>query len=172
MAAVSSRHRRSLLQQHNFEFVKEHTILDYPEYEFNIEEHRREDGSQFLFAHFRFKTKKVTRELLKKILAEWKVFRQCVTAPIYAGYFTDGDIETWKKFVGLLGFKPTSFTIPLNNGVERPLYIHTVSNDQIIHKHVVADLPVGSAEHGAHHRDERRHEGVRRGQREQSASAH
>lgn len=153
----------------NFEFYKEHTILDYPEYEFNIEEHRRGE-EQFLFAHFAFKTKP-NAQILKRVLREWKLFRKCVTAPLYAAYFQDGDMELWKHFVGLLGFKPTGFTIPLNNGVQRPLYIHTVSNDQIEHQLNPEHVALGSAERCAHHGDERRELDVQRDKEQQLPAA-
>jgi hypothetical protein len=59
------------------------------------------------------------------MLKEWRVFRKCTDAPLYA-WHGPGDFETWRKFVTLLGFVPTGQDITCNNGAVRPIYISKV----------------------------------------------
>jgi hypothetical protein len=36
------------------------------------------------------------------------------------------DDPKWRKFVTLVGFRPTGQQVLCHDGIERPLYIHTV----------------------------------------------
>jgi hypothetical protein len=102
----------------DFEFVTRHVVLDYPEYWFEIDEYRRPDGAQFLLAHLR--VEKFTSSILRRIDHEWRTFRACVSAPLFA--VAEEDDAKWERFVARLGFKPFQEVI-CNNGVPRRLFI-------------------------------------------------
>jgi hypothetical protein len=128
-----------------FEFHSCHEVLWHPEYEFDIDEYRRGD-EQFLLAHIYFR--KFSPSILKRVLREWHIFRQCVTSPLYVhSGSAGGDQDKWERFVSLLGFRPTGINIICNNGATRQLFIHTVSNDilQANHTAAVPDDTVGTA---------------------------
>lgn len=107
----------------DFKFVARHEVLAYPEYDFDLEEHRRSDGS-FLLAHLNFR--KFTPSILKRVLREWQTFRTVVRGPIYA-IRDDGSHDKWVRFITHLGFKPTDLSITCNNGAVRQLFISTVT---------------------------------------------
>jgi 5'(3')-deoxyribonucleotidase len=115
-------------------------VLDYDEYWFDLDEYQV-DGQQRLFAHLGFT--KFSPSIMKRVLSEWKLFRQIVTADIYA-IRDDGDVDKWEHFVSLLGFVPTGTTILCNNGNYRQLYIHRVANEhfQTDHHEPISDRPV------------------------------
>lgn len=83
----------------SFLFVTRHRALDRPEYLFEIDEYRR-GADQFLMAHLRFA--KFSPSIFKRVLHEWKVFRSCTYAPIFA--LGEVDDDKWKNFVTHLGF--------------------------------------------------------------------
>jgi hypothetical protein len=60
---------------------------------------------------------------LRRIRNDWVHFRQCVTTPLFASPMQDD--PRWIKFVTLMGWRPFS-TVLCHDGIERPLYIHTV----------------------------------------------
>lgn len=125
-----------------FSFHDRHLILDYDEYWFEVDEHRRGD-EQFLLAHIWFE--KFTPSIWKRVLTEWKTFRSCVSQPVYA-LCDDGDFQKWKHFVTRLGFKPTGINVICNNGAERQLFIHTVNHErQDFNRLNGSDEPLGSA---------------------------
>lgn len=101
-------------------FVKRHTILQYPEYWFQVDEYRKEDGTPVLLLHLRFD--KFSKEVLKRVLFEWRAFRKVTDLPLFA-YGEDANHEKWHAFVSLLGFKDTGQTIVCNNGETRRLYV-------------------------------------------------
>jgi len=76
-----------------------HCILCYPEYWFEVDEYRRGE-EVFLLAHLRFA--KFTPALFKRWLAEWRAFRACVDAPIFA--IGEVDDKKFERFVTHLGF--------------------------------------------------------------------
>jgi hypothetical protein len=102
----------------DFVHVATHIVLDYPEYRFEIDEHRRGED-QMLMAHLC--VNEWSREVLKKLLREWLAFRKCVTAPLFA--CAEVDDKKWEHFVSLLGFKFHSDII-CNNGAPRRLFMH------------------------------------------------
>lgn len=101
-----------------FKFVARHSVLDYPEYHFEIEELRR-GSDQMLLAHIR--VHKWTKEVFKDILTKWRVFRAHVTAPLFA--FAEHEDDKWERFVRALGFKPLT-DILCSDGSPRRLFIH------------------------------------------------
>jgi hypothetical protein len=103
-----------------FEFVGTHRVITTDDYWCDIDEYRR--GQEvFLLGHIRFNN--FTPSALKRLLAQWRVFRQCVTAPVFA--LGEVDDEKWARFVSLLGFR---FLRKVNciNGASRRLFIHIV----------------------------------------------
>lgn len=118
----------SPLSHSDFKFVERHVILDYDEYWFEVDEYRQGD-KQFLLAHIFFE--RFSPSIYKRVLREWRAFRQCVPAPLYAISNHDGDEKTWVHFVSSLGFKPTGLKVLCNNGAERQLFISTVSHEHL-----------------------------------------
>lgn len=119
-----------------FERAARHVILDYPEYRFEIDEHRR-GSDQLLQAHLRIF--RFTPSVLKRIRREWKLFRTCVTAPLIA--WGEDDDEKWEHFVTSLGFKPLGQDVVCNNGACRRIFIHLVEDkpDERLHRTAAAD---------------------------------
>jgi hypothetical protein len=107
------------LSADDFTFVKRHDILDYPDYLFQLDEFHRGD-EKFFVPHIVFN--KFSPTILKRVLREWKSFRSVVRVPLFA-HNGEGDENTWKHFVSLLGFVDTGDTITFN-GAPRALFIH------------------------------------------------
>jgi hypothetical protein len=88
---------------------------------FALDEYRDAEGHQMLLAHLH--VHKWTPQYLKRIRRDWAVFRNAVTMPLFA---TPKDYDAkWDRFVTLMGWKPYS-SVLCHDGIERPLYIHTV----------------------------------------------
>jgi hypothetical protein len=103
----------------DFEFVGRSTAHETPDYSFVLDEYRRPDGAQFLLAHLTFS--RFTPSVFKKLLCEWRTFRERVTAPLFA--CPEHDDGKWHRFVTRTGWKYL-LHIKCNNGEIRPLYIH------------------------------------------------
>lgn len=94
-----------------------HPIRSTDDWWFEIDEYRR-GQDQFLLVHLRVKNWKLSA--LKQFAREWKVFRQCVTAPLYA--CADVDDDKWERFVSRFGFR-FFCNIVCNNGEQRRLFV-------------------------------------------------
>lgn len=129
-----------------FKFIGRTRVLDFDDYVFDIDEYRRGD-EQRLTAHIAFEN--FNKTILKKVLREWHLFRQIVTAPLFA-YCGGYDQDKWTAFVSLLGFEPTGTNIICNNGETRQLFIHTVSHDDLQNKQQHPIEPLGTAGRSAH----------------------
>lgn len=105
----------------DFVFVQRHPARITDDYWFELDEYKRASGDQFLLVHIR--VHKWSLSVFKRMLHEWRVFRQCITAPVFA--CPEVDDARWVKFVSAMGFKPLQQVI-CNNGASRPLFIHTV----------------------------------------------
>ncbi|MBW7970946.1 hypothetical protein [Bradyrhizobium sp. BR 10289] len=101
--------------------LKRYVAHETDDFKFEIDEYQDDTGQQRLIAHLRFM--RWTPGVLKRVMRDWKLFRTVVTAPLYGSPQIDD--ERWLKFVTRMGWKPFS-TVLCNDGVERPLYIHTV----------------------------------------------
>jgi hypothetical protein len=101
------------------QFTQRHNILQYPEYWFQIDEYRSEDGQQVLFAHLRFD--EFNKSILSRAWKEWKLFRQLTDVPVFA--YSEDPSEKFHAFVTMFGFKPTGQEIVCNNGERRRLYV-------------------------------------------------
>jgi hypothetical protein len=77
-------------------------VLDYPEYKFEVEELRGDSGEQMIFVHL--DVREWSKSTLKRLLKEFRVFRELQDVPLYATSPTPD--EKWKAFVSLFGFKP------------------------------------------------------------------
>lgn len=127
----------------DFEFVTRHRVLTYPEYWFELDEYRKPSGEQLLLAHLR--VVKFSKEVLKRIMHEWKVFRSCVHAPIFAT--AEQDDAKWQSFVELLGFRFLR-EVACNNGETRRLFISDPQDKDVRLSTTVNQLqsePVGTA---------------------------
>ena len=102
----------------DFEFVTRHRVLTYPEYWFEIDEYQR-GQDQMLLAHIRFA--KFTPSIMKRVLRDWKIFREFVEAPLFA--FGETDDAKWERFVTILGFRPLSTNV-VWEGKPRRLFLH------------------------------------------------
>jgi hypothetical protein len=108
-----------------FEYVFTHRALTTDDYWFDLDEYRRGQET-LLAAHIRFD--RFTPSVLKNVLKQWRVFRQCVTAPLIA--IGEVDDEKWERFVTLLGFRFLKQVICIN-GKQRRLFIHTISDGNV-----------------------------------------
>jgi hypothetical protein len=107
-------------------FLKRHLAHQTDYCTFELDEYRDEAGAQMLLAHLR--VHKWSHSALKRIAHDWAAFRQCVQAPLYATPMlspNDTACEKWARFVKKLGWRPYS-TVLCHDGIERPLYIHTI----------------------------------------------
>jgi hypothetical protein len=107
------------LKTTDFEFVARHPVRVTDGWLFEIDEYKRGE-EQFLLAHFRFH--KWSLSALKQITREWKLFRQCVPAPLYA--CAEEDDDKWERFVSRFGFRFLCNTV-CNNGEHRRLFVST-----------------------------------------------
>lgn len=103
--------------------VAQHVAHQDDDCTFELDEYRDAEGHQMLLAHLR--VHKWSREAAKRIMGKWKLFRECVRAPLFASPMDDDD-PRWHKFVTLMGWKPFS-KVCCNDGLERPLYIHEIN---------------------------------------------
>lgn len=103
--------------------------IDKDEYYFAIEELRRAAPSgvgedQMIFVHLLVYEHSVS--IYKEILRNWKLFRECVTCPLYAVCGVKDTVK-WEKFVSRLGFK-FLMNIVCENGEARRLFVHKKEN--------------------------------------------
>lgn len=111
--------------ERNWIAQEEVVVRDLEEYHFALEEFRRGED-QMVFVHLT--VHEWTLSTFKKILREWKLFRECVTCPLYAVGGVE-EPQRWEKFVSRLGFTPLAEVI-CENGAKRRLFIHTIKNNK------------------------------------------
>lgn len=99
-------------------------VLDRPEYVFTLDEFKKGD-KQMLFVHL--KVYKHTKEVLTQLLAEWRLFRKCVTCPVYCHGINDD--EKFHRFVSLFGWKQLC-KAKCPDGKERRIYIHLTADNK------------------------------------------
>jgi hypothetical protein len=104
----------------DFSYICTHHVQRTEDYWCCIDEYRR-GQDVFLLGHIRFY--RFSPSALKSLLANWRVFRQCVTAPIFA--LGEVDDEKWARFVSLLGFRFLR-RVDCINGESRRLFLHLV----------------------------------------------
>lgn len=104
----------------SFEFVKRHDVRRTEDYWFEIDEYKDAGGKQFLLAHLQFFN--WTPAVFKQVIREFKVFREHIAAPLFA--CPPVADKKWRKFVHLTGWRYQQ-DIVCEDGVERPLFIHT-----------------------------------------------
>lgn len=88
---------------------------------FELDEYRTDEGQQMLLAHLR--VHQWSPSALRNIRRDWAAFRSVVRGPLYASPMNH-DVK-WERFVTKMGWRPFS-TVLCQDGIERPLYIHTV----------------------------------------------
>jgi hypothetical protein len=108
-------------QDQGLAFAARHLAHDTDYCTLELDEYRDAAGAQMLLAHLR--VHKWSHSALRRIRHDWAAFRQCVQAPLFASPM--GDDPKWHRFVTLMGWRPYS-TVLCHDGIERPLYIHTI----------------------------------------------
>jgi hypothetical protein len=103
------------------DFHKRHVAHDTDYCTFVLHEYRDAAGAQMLLAHLLVHQRSLSA--LRRIKHDWAVFRSIVTAPLFASPMSDD--PQWHRFVTLMGWRPHSAVL-CHDGIERPLYIHTV----------------------------------------------
>jgi hypothetical protein len=103
------------------DLVKTHLAHQTDYCTFELDEYRDEAGAQMLLAHLR--VHKWSAKYLKRIQNDWAVFRSIVTGTLFASPMTDD--PKWERFVRMMGWRSFS-TVLCHDGIERPLYIHTI----------------------------------------------
>lgn len=77
------------------------TVINRPEYHFQVEELRNEDGAQMIMIHL--DVNEWSKTVLKQLIAEFKAFRECTDAPLFC---TSPASDTkWQKFISLFGWR-------------------------------------------------------------------
>jgi hypothetical protein len=115
-------------------------VIDRPEYVFEVEELRDDEGHQMVFIHLDVKV--WSKSILKHLIAEFKAFRECTDAPLYCTSPTSD--EKWRHFLSFFGWKPL-----VDNG-EHQIYISIKDNNNGVVRQNDADYqpdeqPVGQA---------------------------
>lgn len=105
-----------------FKFVKRHRIITTDDYWGEIDEYQR-GGDQLLLSHIR--VARWSPSVRKSLLHDWGLFRQCVTAPLFATGLVDDD--KFAKFLDMLGYKLLLPEVTCVNGGSRRLYIHQLT---------------------------------------------
>jgi hypothetical protein len=108
-----------------FQYVRTHRALTTDDYWFDLDEYER-GQDKLLAVHLRFD--RFTPSIMKNVIHQWRVFRQCVTAPVTA--IGEVDDEKWERFVTRLGFRYCKEVICIN-GKKRRLFIHTISDGHV-----------------------------------------
>jgi hypothetical protein len=103
------------------DLVKTHLAHQTDYCTFELDEYRNEAGEQMLLAHLQ--VHKWSLGNLKRIARDWALFRAAVSAPLYASPMADD--PKWHRFVTMMGWRHYS-TVLCHDGIERPLYIHTI----------------------------------------------
>lgn len=105
----------------DFKFVERIRIITTDDYWGEIDEYRR-GGDQLLLSHIR--VARWSPSVRKSLLRDWALFRQCVTAPLFATGLVDDD--KFARFVAMLGYKLLIPTVTCLNGEQRRLFLHTL----------------------------------------------
>ena len=98
--------------------VATYVAIDKPEYVFELEE-MRSGEDQMIFAHIRVNT--WSHAVLKQMLADFRLFREHVSCPLYAT--AEHDDAKWESFISFFGFKFLQNVI-CENGEERRLFVN------------------------------------------------
>lgn len=107
------------------QLVAQHTAHETDDFAFELDEYRDAQGHQMLLAHLKFTN--WSPGALKRCIRDWRIFRQHITAPLFGSPMDhEGPaLDRWCRFVELMGWRPFT-TVLCHDGIERPLYIHTV----------------------------------------------
>lgn len=121
--------------------LDEQVLIDKDTYHFAIEEFQRGED-RMLFVHLR--VRKWSLSVFKEILRNWRLFRECVTCPVYAVGGVD-DTTKWERFVTRLGFRYLTDVV-CENGATRRLMLHTKNNNKAVNElQILTDAePVGN----------------------------
>lgn len=101
-------------------FVRQHPIVQYPEYRCEMDEYADPDRT-VLVAHVRFN--KFSRSLYRRFRHEWFTFRLSTNHLIFAWETDTPDAKKYDHFMSPLGFRYTGRDILCQNGVHRRLYL-------------------------------------------------
>lgn len=117
------------------------SVIDKSEYYFALEEYIRNGTDHMVFIHLCVHI--WSPSVYKEVFRNWKLFRQCVTCPLFAVAGVEDDAK-WERFVERLGFKFLSEVI-CENGVPRRMYIHFQEQEKQYEPRITADAEhVGS----------------------------
>ena len=105
--------------------LERHTAHETDYCVLEIDVYGNEGGERMYLAHLR--VLRWSPSTLRKIKYDWAVFRKAVTVPLFASPMHDD--ARWVKFVTMMGWRPHS-TVLCQDGITRPLYIHTVHDRQ------------------------------------------
>jgi len=118
-----------------FEFYQEYEFVQ-PEYRAVIHELRDPEGTQMLVLHIDVHQFKPS--VMKRMIHEFKTFRSCTDAPLFAIEPSPDDAK-WHRFVSHLGFRYSS-RVECTDGLTRRCYVSTAgavskkkNNDDLKH---------------------------------------
>lgn len=95
------------------------TVIDEPEYEASYHVTELPDGKVMTFVHLDVYA--MNREILRRLDAQWALFREHVPVVLYA--IADEDSQVWSKFISRFGFEYHN-DIVCTDGNTRRLFIN------------------------------------------------
>lgn len=108
-------------------FLKRHLAHETDYCTLELDEYRTDAGEQMLLAHLR--VHQWSLSALRRIQHDWAAFRRSVTTPIFSLPMlapSDPAFDKWLRFVTMFGWRPTGQQVLCLDGIERPLFIHTI----------------------------------------------
>ncbi|WP_316235069.1 MULTISPECIES: hypothetical protein [unclassified Bradyrhizobium] len=94
---------------------------------FALDEYRGAEGQQMLLAHLH--VHQWSPSSLKRIRHDWALFREAIPVPLFALPMLsteDPAYPKWERFVTSMGWRPTNQQVLCLDGIERPLFTHTI----------------------------------------------
>jgi hypothetical protein len=108
----------------SWEHIAVHTPISCPEFRWDLDEYRGPNGEQMLFAHIA--VHKISPGLLKRMKNVYRIFREHVSAPLFA--VGQEDDPKWEAFIAHFGFKYLTDVV-CNNGAHRRMFMSVKNNN-------------------------------------------
>jgi hypothetical protein len=110
-----------------FEFYKEHTLSETPDYKSVLHEMRDEQGNQMLVIHMDTDPSTFAPSVLKRMVKEFYALRSCTDAPIFA-IEPNPDDAKWERYVSHMGFEYSSRGV-CSDGLTRRCFVSKKKNN-------------------------------------------
>lgn len=114
-------------------FVSEHVLVSQPEYQAVLHELCDDFGRQMLTIHIDVAPEAFNAQVLRKIRSDWRSFRACTDATIFA-IEPHPDDEKWQRFVAPLGFEHSS-RVECTDGQSRRVFVSNKKKNNVNEQH-------------------------------------